>query len=238
MRLVHPGLAVLETWQDRGLSLWVERDGSLDAYDSRIRRLLAPLLPVGGCAIDGGAFLGSHTTVYAEAVGPTGRVVAFEPMPTHAECLEHNTQRYPQVEVVRCALYSDERTLWLAPNNYNAGATVVGSPDDQDALEVIAMPLDAFEWDRVDLIKLDIEGLVMRALEGADRVLRIYRPIVIAEVGDNLQLFGDFTDDVIAFMADRDYVAEEFPLMAGDDSAEHQSDILFRPKERAGCRQI
>ena len=231
MVITAAGFAVLEPARDLVLSRWVERDGSLDAYDWRIRQVFAPMIPKGGCVIDCGAFLGSHSLVYADAVGLQGRVVAFEPSPTHVECLRHNTRHLSQVEVVPMALYSEEATLWLAPNWFNAGASVIGEPDDVGAIEVLAMPLDAYEWDRVDFIKIDVEGLVLRVLEGATRVLDTYRPFVVTEVGDNLNLFGDTTEDVIAFMQQQGYVVQELPTMTPDEDTTHQRDVLFRPVE-------
>lgn len=227
--LVVNDLAVLEPERDeRGLSRWIACNGSLDGYDPRIRQTFASLIPDGGWVVDGGAFLGSHTVAYAEAVGRTGRVVAFEPTPRHVECLRHNTRFLSQVEVIPQALYACETTLWLVPNRFNAGATVVGEPNEEGAFEVQAVPLDAFDWPRLDYIKLDIEGLVLRALEGAERVLREHRPLVVVEVGDNLELFGDFTDDVVAFMGACGYGLEELPQMDEDDRT--QRDVLFRPR--------
>jgi FkbM family methyltransferase len=224
------GFAVLEYNRDLVLSRWVERDGSLDGYDPRIRQVLAPMVPKGGCVIDCGAFLGSHTTVYAESVGLTGHVVAFEPSPLHFACLQHNTRLLPQVSALQNALYNEEATLWFAPNFFNAGASVVGDPNDLGAFEVQAVALDSFYWDRVDFIKIDVEGLVLRVLEGAERLLRTHRPVVVTEVGDNLQLFGDTTEDVISFMRRQGYTYAELPTMHGEDTT-HQQDLLFRPVE-------
>lgn len=229
MLVLDNGLAVLEPERDeRGLSRWVACNGSLDGYDPRIRQTFAPMIPRGGCVVDGGAFLGSHTVAYAEAVGRVGLVVAFEPAPRQLECLLHNVRHLPQVEVMPTALYSHETTLWLTPNRYNAGATVVGDKNDVDAFEVKAVALDDFDWDRLDFIKLDVEGLVLRALEGARRVLSTYNPLVVVEVGDNLELFGDFTEDVVAYMDALGYALEELPQMDADDRT--QRDVLFRPR--------
>lgn len=232
MVITEAGFAVLESTRDLVLSRWVERDRSLDAYDWRIRQVFAPMIPKGGTVIDCGAFLGSHTTVYAKAVGSTGRVVAFEPSPKHVECLRYNTRHLPQVHIVPVALYSERSSVWLAPNHFNAGMSVIGEPDDVGAIEVEATRLDAYEigFGRVDFIKIDVEGLVLRVLEGAVETLGQYRPMVVAEVGDNLNLFGDTTEDVIAFMQRHGYVLRELPSIDGADH-EDQRDVLFTPRE-------
>lgn len=233
MVITPAGFAVLEPGRDLVLSRWVERDHSLDAYDWRIRDVFAPLIPKGGCAIDCGSFLGSHAVAYADAVGPTGRVVAFEPSPRHVECLRYNVRHLPQVEVIPKALYSEETSLWMAPNHFNAGASVIGEPHDVGAFEVQATTLDAFTWDRVDFIKIDVEGLVLRVLQGAVRLIREHKPVIVAEVGDNLELFGDTTNDVIVFMLHCNYTVSELPTMTPDEDTSHQRDLLFTPRTGA-----
>jgi FkbM family methyltransferase len=230
VKVLPNGLAVLDEDQDRVLSAWVERDQSLNAYDPRIADL-ARLLPVGGVAIDGGAMLGSHTVAYAAAVGPSGQVRSFEPVPWHMKCLSHNTRHLPQVHRYQLALYSHATRLWMVPNRINAGATVVGNADDPEAIEVVAVPLDSFDFPRCDLLKLDLEGLVLRGLQGANELLARCRPKVVCEVGDNLRLFGDTTADVIQFMTDRGYLAQDLPQMDGQGDPETQRDIVFTPKE-------
>jgi FkbM family methyltransferase len=232
MVITDAGFAVLEPERDLVLSRWVERDRSLDAYDSRIRQVFASMIPKGGYVLDCGAFLGSHTVVYAETVGFEGFVGAFEPTPRHIECLRYNTRLFPQVKVIPIALYSEETSLWLYPNPFNAGATVVGNPDDFDAIEVKATTIDAFSWDRLDFIKIDVEGLVLRVLEGAKQTLLQHLPLVVCEVGDNLELFGDTTEDVISFMERLGYKSCELPSMNGEDTT-HQRDLLFKPIERS-----
>lgn len=227
MLITAHDIAVLEPERDKGLSRWLEHCGSVSSYDPRIELMFTSYLPKGGCAIDGGAFLGSHAAAYAKAVGSTGRVVAFEPAPRHAECLRYNVRHLPQVEIIEAALYSESRTLWLVPNPHNAGATVVGSPDEPGAFDVQAVTIDAFEWKRLDFIKLDIEGLVLRALEGAERTLKQHHPTVLAEVGDNLQLFGDFTEDVVEFMTRLGYRSQVLPPIIGEKNSDDQCDMLF-----------
>jgi FkbM family methyltransferase len=224
MVIVNSHVAVLDVQHDRVLSRWVEQSGSVDAYDPRIRGVFAPMIPTGGWVVDAGAFLGSHTVPYAERVGAKGRVLAFEPMPHHLECLQFNTKHLPNVQVIPCALYSELCTLWMVPNKINAGASVVGSADDPDAVEVQAIALDDCRFSRLDFIKLDVEGLALRVLQGAKRTLQSHRPIVLTEVGDNLELFGDSTEDLIEYMQAQNYEIDFVPQ-------QDAWDVLFRPKE-------
>jgi len=210
MQVVTPHIAVLDAAHDQLLSRWVETNQSLDAHDPRIRDTFLPMIPIGGWVVDGGACLGSHATVYAERAA---HVLAVEPSPRTAACLRYNVAHLPNIDVVEVALLDTDRTVWLVPNVVNAGATVVGEESDAGAIRVPTTTLDRLcgEWPRLDFVKLDVEGLVLRALEGARAVLTRWHPIVIAEVGDNLSLFGDSTERVIAFMRGLGYVCEPLP---------------------------
>ncbi len=92
-----------------------------------------------------------------------------------------------------------------------------------------ARTLDSYDWPRLDFIKIDVEGLVLRVLDGAQRALDQFHPRVLTEVGDNLTLFGDTTADVVTFMASHGYCQEAFPPTEHPDELvnDHQSDILF-----------
>jgi FkbM family methyltransferase len=218
-------IAVLEPEKDRCISRWAERSGDLAGYDPRIRRILCPLIPIGGVVIDGGAYIGDHAVPFAERVGPTGEVWSFEVYLPALQCLFFNTERFPQVHVVPAAL-SDQRgavTLradHLIGSNTHVRETVGASEG------IPSVTLDSFVFDRLDFIKLDLEGYELKALRGAEQTLRRHRPIVVAESGVQLERYGDSHEDLMAFMAALGYTAKQLPLLhEGGDVF----DMLFRP---------
>src|SRR5207247_10291136 len=68
--------------------------------------LVGSLLAPGDIFIDGGAHVGMFTLVAAARVGPTGKVLAFEPAPAARDQLLQNLElsRFPWVEVSARAL--------------------------------------------------------------------------------------------------------------------------------------
>lgn len=225
IRLPVTGIAVLDHDRDRGISRAVERDNDLTAYDPRIRQLLCPLIPVGGVVVDGGAFIGDHTVAYAEAVGPTGKVWAFECGHAALECLAVNTAHLPQVQIVTAALDEQPRTVGLQLNWLSESCNEISA--DVVTEGVPAIDLDAFTFDRLDYVKLDVEGYELRALRGARRTLAQHRPIVVVESGRQLERYGDSHEDLVAFMLDLGYDCETLPYQ----HAFHDVfDVLCRPQ--------
>lgn len=137
---------------------------------------LAAILPrEGGVAIDAGAFIGRHTLAYARAVGPRGRVVAVEALPANFGLLQYNVRRngYQHATCVGCALGRDSGRVWLAYERETSTAST--TRELARRVEVDQRPLDDvlrdLGVDRIDLLKIDVEGAELEVLEGAGRVL-------------------------------------------------------------------
>jgi FkbM family methyltransferase len=156
-------------------------------YDAELLAL-KDLLPVGGTFIDGGASIGIYTVVASSIVGPQGVVVAFEPGKDTFVQLRDNIRLngMANVRLIQGALAdtSGHRALFHnadAPNLFSLGAD--GAPDSEQ-VEVFA--LDTCEavgdLERVDVIKLDIEGAEELALRGGRKLLEKHRPLVMLEV--------------------------------------------------------
>lgn len=160
--------------------------------------LLARLVPAGGTVLDIGAFVGSHTLAFARLVGPQGRVHSFEPRGAIRGLLQSNVVRngrLSQVSVHGCALGRAEATLDIpsvaadisSERPVNFGGLALREAEDKAAqpVESVAIrPLDAFTFERVDLVKIDAEGMEPEVLAGAGRTLARHRPVIFAECND------------------------------------------------------
>jgi FkbM family methyltransferase len=196
-----PGARLVRRWREKGLLARVERDwpGGFTLHrtgdlvyvprplDRRGRHVLlhpprvhpaalASLHP-GSAAIDVGASLGEWTVPLARAVGPTGRVLAVEPVPRSAAALEATlaANSLHQAQVVRCAVGDREGSAELAvpvvtsarSDTGTARIGVVG-PGHQRlsvCIRTLASLAGEFGLDRVDLItawRRRIGGLMSR----------------------------------------------------------------------------
>jgi FkbM family methyltransferase len=224
MKLVADGtIAVLSPEQDGALSRRITRDGDLTSYDPRIRELLCPMIPVGGVVIDGGAFIGDHTVAFSDAVGPTGHVWAFEPETYAFDCLLFNTAARPNVTPIPAALSATRSFVKLIHVDRNGSATYV-HPADKG---IDAVPLDLFQFDRLDFMKLDLEGFELHALKGAEGHILRHHPILVIESGIQLQRYGDTHEDLVDWLNARGYDVAPLPLLY-----DHRDvfDILAQPR--------
>jgi FkbM family methyltransferase len=134
----------------------------------------------GDVAIDGGGCWGDTALYLAAQVGATGRVVTYEFSPSNLELLHANLARNPELE---SRIDVEYRALWHSSDERLAiegsgPATHLG--DAQGSGGVLTRALDdtadALGLDRIDFIKLDIEGAELQALKGAEQTLRRHRP--------------------------------------------------------------
>jgi FkbM family methyltransferase len=165
------------------------------AYEPAKQSFLEEMCPEGGTVIDGGAHIGLFTVIMARAVGPAGRVLAFEPTPDTRKVLSR-TLRLNEVEnvtVQSSALSSTSGTaIFHATGDPGSNANSLGRVS-RSAVEfsVTTCALDDLTLGRVSCIKLDIEGGELDALLGAGELLRRDRPAIAMEVHpEQLLLFG------------------------------------------------
>ena len=137
----------------------------------------------GDTVIDGGAHVGTFTR-YALAHG-AARVIAVEPEPVNIACLEANLASEiaaGRVTLVKAGIWNEKTYLTLRDSADNsAGHSFVREVPDSSKLPGLpVLTLDEIvnelRLERVDFIKMDIEGAERRALEGARGTLARFRP--------------------------------------------------------------
>lgn len=129
----------------------------------------------GDHVIDGGSFSGETAVVFSRAVGPGGRVYAFDPVQNHLDIGEHNFSR-AGYENVTAFGYGLSDTSIEAPTvvleNYSPGWRVNGTVP---LCRIDDLVIDG-RIQRVDFIKLDIEGSEHAALRGALASIHAFKP--------------------------------------------------------------
>lgn len=134
----------------------------------------------GTTALDVGAHIGSITVPMARAVGPRGRVYAFEPQKKVFRELVHNLRLngLAQATALRFAAGAKDEVIHMAPEAEHDGQTAVGAGGDEVELRTI----DGFGFGDVSLVKIDVEGFEAEVLKGAAETIRRCRPVLIIEI--------------------------------------------------------
>jgi len=140
----------------------------------------------GDVALDVGGCWGETAVWMAHHVGASGHVHCFEPSPRNLQLLTANLDRNPalapRISVHAAPLAAEPgRHVWM-DDITAAGATTHegGAPEGRTTVPAITDSVDALvargELDRVDFIKMDVEGAEPEVLRGAAHTLRTQRP--------------------------------------------------------------
>lgn len=152
--------------------------------------ILHTLLSPGSWAIDVGANVGAYTLRMSQCVGPTGRVIAFEPVASTFEILAANCRlaKCGNVTLINAAASDKSSVVSIAvpqledgsPNFYQARIQIA-----QAGMEsALALSVDSLNLpQRVALAKIDAEGHDASVVHGMAALLERDRPILIIESG-------------------------------------------------------
>lgn len=186
------GLPFFVNTDDRGISTWIVLGGT---WENFVDDIMQDILRPNDVCLDVGANLGYYTIKMAHAVGPEGRVLAFEPNAELYPFLTENVsingfasrvKTYPKA-VGACA---GAGSLKFDYSNMGGGYIDTSVPGD---IEIIAIDELPDVPNRVDFIKIDVEGMEPLAFAGMVRLLqRSLDCVIIAEYSKgHWQRFGD-----------------------------------------------
>lgn len=179
--------------------------------DRAERKLMAGRLSNGCVVVDVGANIGTYSQFFLRCVGPSGLVHSFEPDP----------QNFARLRVA-LSHFSNVRLNQLAVSD-KTGASILYVSDDLNVdhrayptagetrrtLSIESTTLDDYfrPGERVDLIKMDIQGFELHALRGAQRVLEDNPAVkLLLEFWPyGLKQAGGSAEAFVSFLADRDF---------------------------------
>lgn len=218
--------------------------------DEGVLRLIKRHLPPDGIFIDIGANIGSFTLVAAR-IAPRGKVHAFEPSDHHFRRLSNNValNHFGNVALNKLGLSdkTESATLFLpslSGEMNNSGAASLYSANNAPGMQVTEqvqlIALDDYVQkngiNRIDLIKIDIEGAEFDALKGSIETLKRFRPIVLMELDmDNMQRAACSPNEILDFWRALNYrvgrirnSGETTPINDASDLAPHQN-LMCQP---------
>lgn len=148
------------------------------------------ILKPGMVVLDIGANLGIYSSEASKAVGSQGKVYSFEPIPENLRYLKHNLNlnKAGNVEIVPCAVGAKTGKEKIYLSESNVGTHSMGGKSGK-YIEVKTDTIDSFvkrrRIDKIDLIKIDVEGYESQALSGAKKILAGGRVPMLIEFSAN-----------------------------------------------------
>lgn len=198
-----------------GVGYFLLRDGSYAKDEvSLIKQLLElhkQYFGTGVVAIDGGANIGVHTLEYAKCMKDWGSVISFEAQETvyYALCGNIVMNNLTNVKCKLNALGDVCGTIDIPVVDYSKNSSFgsieiidrknhefVGQSLDYTKGNTIPLvTIDSLNLDRLDFVKLDIEGMEVQVLNGMKNTLKRHKPMLMIEVikSDNVAIL-EFID--------------------------------------------
>ncbi|MEM4973136.1 MAG: FkbM family methyltransferase [Candidatus Hadarchaeales archaeon] len=143
----------------------------------------------GEIVLDVGAWVGKFTVRAALKVGEGGRVIAVEPHPTNLFFLKHNVSKLRNVTVVEEALWKRKgrMRLFLGPSS-SEHSLVAGKGNQLSKpvgycwvkTETLDGLVSRLGLERIDFLKMDVEGAELEILSRGRRALSITRKVAVA----------------------------------------------------------
>ena len=156
-------------------------------------------------AIDIGSNIGNHAIEFAKYFK---KVICYEPNPRAYDLLVTNTKNLKNVEVFNWGIGSKKEFLELQENINNiGGSSAKYQIDEKNIVNIEIKPLDN-DFDslkKVMLLKIDVEGMEIDVLRGAEKIITKFYPLICFEQHktDFLNCFNE--TEVIDWLRKKDY---------------------------------
>ncbi len=213
----HNDIALIK--EDQCICRFVRESNRLD-HDQNLLPQVLKHINKGDIIIDCGAFIGDHTIAYANKVGPTGTVFAFEPGKEAYECLKHNTRNEELVIIHNGGLGARMHTAGFNQVEGNAGMNYLGC-----GTEISIITIDSLNLPKLDFVKIDCEGYELEVLKGAIETIKKFKPKMLIEINTmTLERSGITREDIYNFLKELDYKYKN--IYNGQGLDEYQMDII------------
>jgi FkbM family methyltransferase len=204
-----------------------------DVWEKPNTDLILGSLHEGSVMFDVGAHIGYYSVLGSQVVGPSGKIISVEPNPDTLRRLRKDLElsHASNVVVEDVACTDKETTLtFYQASIRNTGASSISESNARNAAHGDAVPsvtvrgrtLDSMVQElglqRVDFVKIDVEGAEVQVLRGMKDTLAKFHPHMLIEMKPaQLESMGTSIAELRAVLHDSGYVPGRMPT---DDDGE------------------
>lgn len=167
------------------IDAWVYYTGEYEAF---LKKWFKNNIRTGNTVLDVGANIGFHTLYFSDLVGPSGRVIAFEPVPVNFSALTANINLNTAANIeplnIALGLVNAETDIHIDREATNPGAYNLFEEGEKNTRITIAVADDfipSLNIREINLVKIDVEGFEYQVIKGMQHTLAKYKPTVVFE---------------------------------------------------------
>ena len=160
-------------------------------HEPHVAAVLRERLRKGDVVLDIGANIGNFTMLAASLVGHGGRVIAVEPIARNRQVIRRALQAnsFDHVEIIAAAASDRAGTIQLRTHPETSNSATLSASGDRlresrgtsNTVPTLILDDRFAGLDRLDLLKIDIEGMEPFALRGLERTINRFRPTLLSE---------------------------------------------------------
>lgn len=164
---------------DTHIGKWVKQNQRLD-FDQNALPFILPYLKVGDWVIDAGANIGSYSWAFLNKVGISGKVICYEPNPIAYDCLYKNLGNKPSCFPMPFFLGNKKAEYEIVNESKNFGMAYGKKSNKGISCQFI----DGLDLEKLNFLKIDVEGMELEVLQGAEQTILKYHPVMYIEINE------------------------------------------------------
>ncbi len=181
-------------------------------FEPSVTSIIKKYVKKGMYVFDIGANVGCHALPLSKLVGEKGKIFAFEPMSRAFSKLKQNVglNDFKNIVLEKIALSDINRkedSIHFR-SSWPKDSIEVDKQKEKEEVEFLKLDdyVDINKIQKINFIKLDVDGYECKVIRGGTNVLKKFRPMIIAEFGEStLEEAGDSLEELIDLLASLGY---------------------------------
>ena len=179
-------------------------------YDSQTKRIMQIVLEHNSTFIDVGSHKGEVLSK-ALKIAPQGKHYAFEPIPQIHKKLDKRYGQYCEIKNIGLSDHFGESSFNHVVSNPAYSGIKQRTYPKKEKIKEITIQVDTldnqlFDQERIDMIKIDVEGGELDVLKGAVKILKKFNPVIVFEHGKGAAEYYETTPiEVYDFLENQQY---------------------------------
>jgi FkbM family methyltransferase len=209
-------------------------------YEHAELLFLSNHLKAGDTFVDIGANIGVYSLIASKLLSNKGKVISFEASKKNYLRLQEHIQLNHAINInahhLAIADNEKEITLFYDEQEANIGMISAYGNEDEAGEKIKAVALDNFlKNEKIDFIKIDIEGGEYDALKGMRNILQTQSPTILLEIEEEIIAKTNYTsEDLIQFLKElgyaKNYISDTGDLISENKNPSRKNYIFLKQK--------